>query len=552
MGLAENIPVAPLQFDSAEAFLAWAWAQPERCELFDGIVRMMAGGSANHSRLSRNALSALVARLRTGPCEAFGPDLAVILGPRHVFFPDVTVSCEPVREEGVDHPVVVFEVLSPSTAAYDMGDKAAAYRTLPSLRHLVLVSQDRIRVQHFHREADGRDFTLTELASVDAILGPDGHRRRDDRGRALRPGGLRRLSGRRHGVSPSGSGRPWMRQQATSVLASRQAIVIGPTPPGTGVIAPATCAAAGEVDVADECLPPRDAVDADVDHGRARLHPVAGDQPRPADRGHQDVGPRQTAGRSRVREWAMVTVQLSRSSSCAIGLPTMFERPSTTASQPGEVAAAGRAAASGSRAACRAPIAGSPDREPAGVDRVEAVDVLGRIDRLDARGALSICGGSGSCTRMPWTRGIGVEPRDQRQHLGLGRRRRQPVLLGVHAGLDASAGPCCGRRPALAGSSPTSTTASPGTTPVPRVQLRRPRRTRARRPAAKALPSMISAAMRPSASNRRPLSASPGGRNRPASRRPGRRCPRRGPARRREAGAVHLSHRRLSPVPRCS
>ena len=59
MGLAENIPVAPLQFDSAEAFLAWAWAQPERCELFDGIVRMMAGGSANHSRLSRNALSAL-------------------------------------------------------------------------------------------------------------------------------------------------------------------------------------------------------------------------------------------------------------------------------------------------------------------------------------------------------------------------------------------------------------------------------------------------------------------------------------------------------------
>ena len=51
-----------------------------------------------------------------------------------------------------------------------MGDKAAAYRTLPSLRHLVLVSQDRIRVQHFHREADGRDFTLTELASVDAIL----------------------------------------------------------------------------------------------------------------------------------------------------------------------------------------------------------------------------------------------------------------------------------------------------------------------------------------------------------------------------------------------
>lgn len=170
MSLAEDIPAAPSQFDDAESFLAWAEAQPGRYELVDGVVRMMAGATLNHGRLSRNALRALANRLDTGPCEAFGPDVAVIVGPRWVVLPDASVGCEPTTGPGLDRPVVIFEVLSPSTAAYDKGDKAAAYRNLPSLRHLVLVSQDRIRVQHFHREAGDRDFTLTELASVNAVL----------------------------------------------------------------------------------------------------------------------------------------------------------------------------------------------------------------------------------------------------------------------------------------------------------------------------------------------------------------------------------------------
>jgi Uma2 family endonuclease len=169
VSLAEDIPQAP-RFESAEAFIAWAEARPERYELVDGIVRMMTGGSLNHGRLSRNTLTALVARLGSGPCEAFGPDVAVILGPRHVAFPDATVTCEPVTGTGIDRPSVVFEVLSPSTAAYDLGDKAHAYRGLPSLRHLVLVSQDRIRIEHYHREAADDDFVLTAIDRVDAPL----------------------------------------------------------------------------------------------------------------------------------------------------------------------------------------------------------------------------------------------------------------------------------------------------------------------------------------------------------------------------------------------
>ena len=170
MSLAEDVPPAAPRFDSAQAFLVWAAGQPERYELVNGVARMMTGGSPNHARLSRNALTALAARLGAGPCEAFGADLAVILGPQRVAFPDASVSCEPVTGTGVDRPVVIFEVLSPSTAAYDLGDKASAYRKMPSLRHLVLVSQDRIRVEHYHRGTDGTDFVLTEVDRVDRLL----------------------------------------------------------------------------------------------------------------------------------------------------------------------------------------------------------------------------------------------------------------------------------------------------------------------------------------------------------------------------------------------
>jgi Uma2 family endonuclease len=170
MSLAEDIPQAAPRFQSAEDFITWASGRQERYELFDGAARLMTGGSPNHARLSRNLLTTLAGRLGTGPCEAFGGDLAIILGPQRVVFADVSVSCDGVSGLGAERPVAIVEVLSPSTAAYDLGDKASAYRRMPSLRHLVLVSQDKIRVEHFHRGAPDADFVLTELDSADLRL----------------------------------------------------------------------------------------------------------------------------------------------------------------------------------------------------------------------------------------------------------------------------------------------------------------------------------------------------------------------------------------------
>ena len=170
------------------------------------------------------------------------------------------------------------------------------------------------------------------------------------------------------------------------MFASRQAIVIGPTPPGTGVIAPATSADAGEVDVADQprlAVRPAHPVDPDVDHRRPRLDPVGPDHARAARPRRPGCrrARRPPAGRGCANA-PSVTVQFSRSSSCAIGLPTMFDRPITTASSPAR-------SPSRSRSSIRQPsgvqgtIAGCPVASRPTLIDVEAVDVLLRRHRVE-------------------------------------------------------------------------------------------------------------------------------------------------------------------------
>ena len=149
---------------------------------------------------------------------------------------------------------------------------------------------------------------------------------------------MHRLAIRFHLTVRAGSGRPRRRQAVSTVLRSRQAIVIGPTPPGTGVIAPATLIAASiSTSPTRRCLPSarRDAVDADIDDDRARLDPRRL-EPSPADRSPRPGyrrGGRSRAGRA-ICECASVTVQSAASSSAASGRPTIDERPRTTASAP--------------------------------------------------------------------------------------------------------------------------------------------------------------------------------------------------------------------------
>ena len=165
-----------------------------------------------------------------------------------------------------------------------------------------------------------------------------------------------------------------------TVLSSSIAIVIGPTPPGTGVRKPGELGGAG-LDVADE--PVVGAVDADVDHGRALPSPSGAARSPARRRRRRARRPREvSAARSRVREWQIVTVACRCRSSSAAGLPTMSLRPITTAFAPSS-STPYSSSSSSTPSGVPGTSAGRAGEQQARVHRMEAVDVLHRIDGAD-------------------------------------------------------------------------------------------------------------------------------------------------------------------------
>jgi len=142
----------------AEAYLAWEEQQPEKHEYLAGEVFAMVGARREHVVVSLNLAAAFKQRLRGGPCQAYVSDLKLRVEPVDAFFyPDVMVSSEPRDHAAIhfiEHPILIVEVLSESTAAFDRGDKFAAYRRLPSLQEYVLVDVPSRRVETFRRTAD--------------------------------------------------------------------------------------------------------------------------------------------------------------------------------------------------------------------------------------------------------------------------------------------------------------------------------------------------------------------------------------------------------------
>jgi len=159
-----------LAFQDIAAFLAWVEPQPARYELIDGEARIVSGATRAHARIAANALSSLTMFLGDGPCEAYGVNLAVIAATMRVFYPDVSVSCETEGEDALRTPCAVIEVLSPETEAVDCGRKAQDYRRMPSMRHVVLVAQDRLSIEHHRRGTSDEPFTIEHLSSPADVL----------------------------------------------------------------------------------------------------------------------------------------------------------------------------------------------------------------------------------------------------------------------------------------------------------------------------------------------------------------------------------------------
>ncbi len=171
---------------SPEAYLAWEREQETKHEYLDGEVYAMSSGSRKHSLLASNTLTALSLALRTRACQVLTSDMRIKVEATGLYaYPDVSVVCgqtrfEDEREHSLLNPVVLVEVLSDPTEAWDRGRKFEHYRTIPSLMHYLLVSQHAALMELFTRRADGswmlheiRKGSLVQLSAVEVELAID-------------------------------------------------------------------------------------------------------------------------------------------------------------------------------------------------------------------------------------------------------------------------------------------------------------------------------------------------------------------------------------------
>jgi Uma2 family endonuclease len=140
---------------SLDEFLAWEREQPERYEYAGGVVTMMTGGSAAHVTIALNLAMALRQALRGTGCRPFGSDMKVIANDT-ARYPDVSVTCHPVgdRDDNISQPVLVVEVISPSTEREDRGRKKFDYFATPSIQQYAIIEQDARRVDLYTRSGD--------------------------------------------------------------------------------------------------------------------------------------------------------------------------------------------------------------------------------------------------------------------------------------------------------------------------------------------------------------------------------------------------------------
>ena len=139
-----------------DEFVAWEERQEMRYE-FDGVAaRALTGGTVAHSTLQTHLIAALGGALRGKPCRAFG-NLLKVRTATSIRYPDALIVCGPANPKATfaADPVVIFEILSPSSARVDLRAKNAEYQGLASVRRYVVLHQAQAAAEMFARDAEG-------------------------------------------------------------------------------------------------------------------------------------------------------------------------------------------------------------------------------------------------------------------------------------------------------------------------------------------------------------------------------------------------------------
>lgn len=160
---------------TVEEYLAFENASEKKHEYFQGEVFAMAGASSRHVKLSSNFLGELFIKLKGKPCQPYGSDARVYIPGNTLYtYPDISIFCGDLitteeDENTLIDPVVIIEILSPSTKNYDRGEKFMLYREIVNLKEYILVDSESVRVEIFRLNKAGH-WELEEYKSIETTI----------------------------------------------------------------------------------------------------------------------------------------------------------------------------------------------------------------------------------------------------------------------------------------------------------------------------------------------------------------------------------------------
>lgn len=158
-----------------EEYLAMEEAAVEKHEYYRGEIFAMSGAKVLHNTISSNLLGELSVKLKGKKCRPYGSDQRIHIEANTLFtYPDISVVCGEVITLNNDNwnilnPVVIIEVLSPSTKNYDRGEKFLLYRDIPTLKEYILIDSECIHIEAFRLNAAHR-WELEEYNSLEDQL----------------------------------------------------------------------------------------------------------------------------------------------------------------------------------------------------------------------------------------------------------------------------------------------------------------------------------------------------------------------------------------------
>jgi len=162
-----------LEFVSVNDYLAAEEIAVTKSEYIDGWVRAMTGASNRHNEVTGNCFLAIATALKGKPCRAYNPDTKLRIrteSKTRFYYPDLQVVCEPnlPTETFQDRPVLIIEVLSPSTRLYDLDEKLTAYTQIPTLQYYVILEQHQPIAILLRR--NGSLFERLQLEGIETVI----------------------------------------------------------------------------------------------------------------------------------------------------------------------------------------------------------------------------------------------------------------------------------------------------------------------------------------------------------------------------------------------